>query len=347
VLVKWWLLAIPHYIVVGVFAGGAWLAWWAGGGLIGILILVAVVVLLFTGRYPRDLYDFVLGMNRWVLRVAAYAGLMTDEYPPFRLDMGGAEPGTLTLPRPPSAAPGGPGPARPDTVPSGSGWTGGRVTALVIGALLALMSLGLLGGGGFTLWADRTQRDAAGYISSSVQEFSTSGAALTTDRIDLGSPATDWFSRTLLDKVRIRVTPVEPGTPLFVGIGPTADVDRYLSGVSRATIRDFGGSTIQAVPGTGPAAPPATERFWVVSSKGTGTRTVAWDFARGTWTVVVMNADGRPGIDVRADAGATMPALLWIAVGVLTAGAVFVLGGGLLIGFAARRASRGRTEGRR
>jgi hypothetical protein len=101
VLVKWWLLALPQYLIVGVFAGGAWAGfnaandhagWSSGGGLIGLLVLIAGVVLLFTGRYPRSNFDFIMGMNRWVFRVAAYATLMTDQYPPFRLDMGGPEP---------------------------------------------------------------------------------------------------------------------------------------------------------------------------------------------------------------------------------------------------------------
>jgi hypothetical protein len=101
VLVKWWLLALPHYLVIGVFVGGAWAGGgidrlYGGGGLVGLLVLFAGIMLLFTGRYPTPLCDFVLGMNRWAFRVAVYATLMTDVYPPFRLDMGGTEPPTGT-----------------------------------------------------------------------------------------------------------------------------------------------------------------------------------------------------------------------------------------------------------
>lgn len=93
VLVKWWLLAIPHYIVIGFFLGGLRLGG-SHGGLILVLTIITAVALAVTEKYPRDLYDLILGLNRWTLRVAAYAALMTDAYPPFRLDMGGSEPGS-------------------------------------------------------------------------------------------------------------------------------------------------------------------------------------------------------------------------------------------------------------
>jgi Domain of unknown function (DUF4389) len=101
VLIKWWLLAIPHYLVlIALYSGGMQYMGgddnqWAGAFLIpviGVLLLIAVVGLLFTGRYPKGVYDFVAGINRWAIRVRAYASLMRDEYPPFRLDMGPREP---------------------------------------------------------------------------------------------------------------------------------------------------------------------------------------------------------------------------------------------------------------
>ena len=84
VLVKWWLLAIPHWFIVAIFQG------WGGKdrgfpGLVYVLAIIAAVVLLFTGKYPESIFKLVIGVNRWSYRVCAYAALMTDEYPPFRL----------------------------------------------------------------------------------------------------------------------------------------------------------------------------------------------------------------------------------------------------------------------
>jgi len=108
VLVKWWLLAIPHYLILAVVGGGLqwptlgvlssipeWPfgpAWGAPGSLVFVLVVIAGAALLFTGRYPRGIFDFLMGLNRWVFRVQAYVALMTDAYPPFRLDQGPREP---------------------------------------------------------------------------------------------------------------------------------------------------------------------------------------------------------------------------------------------------------------
>jgi hypothetical protein len=100
VLVKWWLLVIPQYIVIGVFTGGGVAGW--GAGLIGALVLFAGFSLLFRERYPSGMFEFVMGMDRWIYRVIPYAALMRDEYPPFRLEMGPDEPRSPETPQPPA-----------------------------------------------------------------------------------------------------------------------------------------------------------------------------------------------------------------------------------------------------
>jgi hypothetical protein len=96
-LVKWFL-AIPHLVILGLLYGtGTAVAdddvFVVGAlGLLGVLVLIAAVALLFTGRYLRGLFDLIIGLNRWAFRVIAYVALMTDRYPPFRLDQGPDEP---------------------------------------------------------------------------------------------------------------------------------------------------------------------------------------------------------------------------------------------------------------
>ncbi|MGW5863330.1 DUF4389 domain-containing protein [Streptomyces sp. NPDC055239] len=88
VLVKGWLLVVPQLIVVALLVGG----YRFSIGLAGLLAFYAGVSLLFTGRYPRGMYDLNIGLHRWVARVLAYGLLLTDVYPPYRLDQGELEP---------------------------------------------------------------------------------------------------------------------------------------------------------------------------------------------------------------------------------------------------------------
>jgi hypothetical protein len=374
VLVKWWLLAIPHYIIVGLFTGsGVWFAWrfgraeanWASVGLIGILALIAAVILLVTGEYPRQIFDFVLGMNRWVLRVAAYAGLMTDAYPLFRLDMGGHEPGgTLTVPPPVSGAPGqgivpwlegravstgpapaGPGPSGPPSAsPGTAGWTTGRVVSAVLGAVLVLCSLGLLGGGGGAVWAITSHRDG-GYVDLGTQSYRTAGHALASRQIELYTTVGGWdVARSLFGTVRLHVTSAH-GAPVFAGIAPAGAAGRYLSGVAYATVTGImnGHPSYLGHAGGAPAVLPARSGIWAVKAAGPGTQTLAWQVANGNWMVVAMNADGSAPVSVRVNAAATLPALPWVATGLLIAGVVFLLAGGVLIALPVRGASRPRA----
>ncbi|MEW1937379.1 DUF4389 domain-containing protein [Dietzia maris] len=101
VLVKWWLLVIPHLLIVGIITGSGAAAVDAstdndgisvGFTLLGLLVLIAAIGLLFTGRYLPGLFALNVGLNRWVYRVASYVLLLRDEYPPFRLDQGPTEP---------------------------------------------------------------------------------------------------------------------------------------------------------------------------------------------------------------------------------------------------------------
>jgi len=359
VLVKWWLLAIPQYLVIGLFTSGAiWLASRpdyagyqyssAGWGLIGLLAVIAAAILMVTGRYPQQIFDFVLGMDRWVLRVAAYASLMTDQYPPFRLDMGGHEPaGTLALPQPAGVAPGqaplqaGPPGAAPPLAPRPTGWTAGRVVSVVAGAVLVLFSLGLLGAGGAAVWAQTTQRHG-GYVDLGTTTYRTAGYAVASQTVSLHADTRGWDAASaLFGTMRLRVTSTSGTAPVFIGIAPAGAADRYLAGVSYATVTGASGTgpVYTGRSGGPPAIAPGHAGIWSAHAAGTGTQVLIWPVKSGDWTVVAMNANGSRPVSLRVNAAATVPALPWVAAGLLIGGVLFLTGGAVLIAVPLRRAS--------
>ncbi len=407
VLVKWWLLALPHYLVVTILVGaGAWAAerddslrWTWGGGLISLLALVAAVALTFTGRYPQGIYDLVLGLNRWVLRVAAYAALMTDVYPPFRLDSGPHEPNQGMLmsepptgaptpaspgppgpsasgpvtPDPATSAPAAPGPAVPGPTPSASygppptperrGWTGGRIVSVVFGAVLVLAALGLFTGGVGTLIVNGTVRDG-GYLTSQQHQVGSTGYAVVVDDVELEAPGTgSRLPARLIGDVRVRADGAA-GVPVFVGIARSSAVNAYLGGVQRDLLlhrsgrvdhdgmmgddrgpgwsshrSDDWGPTLSQ-PGTSPSGPPTAQGFWAAQASGTSRQSLVWTPREGTWSLVVMNADGSRPVAASVDVGATVPWLPWLGAGLLLLGVVVAVAGALLVLVPTLRARR-------
>ena len=362
VLVKWWLLAIPQYIVTGIFLGGGSYAasqvddwFWGIGfetGLIGILVLFAGLALVFTGRYPAGLFDFTLGLDRWVARVAAYVLLMRDEYPPFRLDQGGTEAEGLAEPTfavaeapvpvagEPAAEPIAPAAAvagEPAAPPARRGWTGGRIALVVVGTIAGLFALGLLVGGCALVTIDQAQRDDDGFLMSPTQDFSTPTYAIVSESADLDTDGSEWALDTFLGTVRIRS---ESDRPVFVGIGPADEVAQYLGGVERDEVDDLdnsGDPEYSRRSGGAPTGPPGDETFWVASTEGAGERTLEWEPEDGDWQAVVMNEDGSRGVSAELSIGAELDSILWIGIGMLLAGALFAAGCALAITAAARR----------
>jgi hypothetical protein len=351
VLVKWWLLAIPHYLVVGLFLGGV--VYGVRGAdeeplvsisLIGLLVLVAGVVLLFTGRYPRPVFDLVLGLNRWVLRVAAYVALMTDRYPPFSLDQGGHEPPVADLP-PASTPPPGPPVVSYGTPPpphaSRSGWTAGRVVALVLGSLLVVGAVGATGAAVTLVAADQLARDDDGFLTSPGERLTTDGFAITSEDAHLQTDETlERLPDAVIGDVRLSAEGAD-GTEVFVGIGPAADVRAYLAGVQHDTlveVRD-GDPVYRSTSGEAPEAPPTEQTFWVAEATGTEPA-LTWAPAEGDWSAVVMNADGSAAIDVNVSAGAEVPVLSTVIAVLFVVAALLFLLGAVLVAVPIRAVTR-------
>ena len=184
-----------------------------------------------------------------------------------------------------------------------------RIIAVALGGLGVVVGLVALVAGSFLIWAYGTQRDDDGFFASRDERFETVTYAIASDRIDLGTdPTADDDVPDLGDLATVRLA-VEPvgESPVFVGIGPTAEVSSYLDGVAHATVEHVGlgsGRVDYAyAEGGAPARPPGDESFWVAQASGSSRQSLEWEVQTGQWSVVVMNADASPAVGVNASVG--------------------------------------------
>ncbi|MGZ4470206.1 MAG: hypothetical protein ACXVXB_17100 [Nocardioidaceae bacterium] len=225
-------------------------------------------------------------------------------------------------------------------------WGAGRVTAVVVGALVFLFGAGLFLSGAALGIADRVLRDDQGYLMSPSRSVSTPGAALVSRTIKLHGNAASVFSESLLGHAKARVDPAA-GRSVFVGVGRSGAVAAYLAGVAQSTVLDPGGPntapTYRYHPGGGPRVPPAHAGIWTSAATGPGRVSVTWPLEQGDWTLVVMNADGSRPVVADVAVGATVPAAVWIFLGLIIAGLV-LMGVGVVVLVAAVRRPRPRPQ---
>ena len=200
---------------------------------------------------------------------------------------------------------------------------GSRIVLLVVGVVLVAIGLGAAGAAAMTGWAHLLQRDDEGFVTSPSVELASDGHAVVSENLEVVVGPADWFPWNDEIDLRLRVTPLAAGRPVFVGLAPTDDVTRYLDDVAHDRVASLGvrSSRFVEVSGTTAPAPPAGQAFWLAATEGPGTQTLAWSPRTGEWTIAVMNADGSAGVDVRADAGVQTallgPIAAWLFVGAL------------------------------
>jgi hypothetical protein len=218
---------------------------------------------------------------------------------------------------------------------------GGRIAAFIGAGVVGLLALVLLAAGGLALWANG-KKDDDGFLTTKTERFATSTYALATDDLDIDSHGTGWLIDTdRYGKVRLKV---RSGTdkPVFVGIARSDDVARYLGGTAHAELTDVSTDPFRAHyrphAGEAPRTLPAQQRIWAASAQGSGRQTLNWDIEHGSWSVVVMNADGSRAVDARVSAGANVPILStvgWVGLGI---GALLLLAAGGLVAVGVRSA---------
>jgi hypothetical protein len=181
-------------------------------------------------------------------------------------------------------------------------------------------------------------RDDDGYFTTDT-ELATGSYALATDRIELDEAGAE-VPDALLGDFRVRATS-DGSRPMFIGIAPTADVERYLGGVGHREVTDFdidGDPQYESKPGRAPATRPGRQDFWVAQSQGTGQQQLDWKLRAGDWSVVAMNADASRGLALDGDLGVHVGYLIWVGLGFLVVGLGSIAAAVALFVSASRRA---------
>lgn len=212
-----------------------------------------------------------------------------------------------------------------------------RKTVLVIlGVLLALAGALSVASGGFVFGLERRHADSQGFFTTSARTIGSNGFALTAPDVNgqLVGERLRWGLSHARATVRVTAASQLPA-PVFIGVGPTAEVSEYVADVARdrVTSIDLWMGTVRHdhVDGTDVPAPPGEQSFWVAAAEGTGSQTLEWTLREGDWTVVIMNADAGAPVAAEVSLGARFGIIKPLLVGLVAIGLVLAALGVILV----------------
>lgn len=229
--------------------------------------------------------------------------------------------------------------------------TAGHVVAIVIGCLALLPGLGMLAGGGTLAIAQAVATDDDGYFTVTLDRLDSDGVAIATSDLwleDADDDAAPWVFDFIDLDVRFRVEGAGPTDEVFVGIARAADVEDYLARTRHSELIGLDNRTpeYRERGGIESIASPLDDDIvgiWDASASGTGEQELTWEARGGRWAVVVMNADGEPGVAADVELGGRSGVITPIAVTLMVTGGLLTLGAIALIVIGARGR---RTPGR-
>jgi hypothetical protein len=212
------------------------------------------------------------------------------------------------------------------------GITSGVLAVIAVGLLVATLVLGWM----------YVRQDSDGFLESRTVDLSTDGYAIASEELQFEEVPVGWLPANLVGTFRVEAE--SSSAAVFIGLGPSSEVDDYLEGVGHSRVTSLGtffGVDYQELEG-GPAEDPDLQDFWIATAQGTGTRQVEWEAEAGDWTIVVMNADASSGVDTAVSVALDNR---WLPLAFLMTGLIFLLTGlgAMLTGVAAFRRSRRRT----
>jgi hypothetical protein len=182
-----------------------------------------------------------------------------------------------------------------------------------------------------------------GYFRFTPDRVESDGVAVAATDLWLDGDQSDddvpgWVMDFVDADLRLRVEPATPSDELFVGIARAGDVVRYLADAEYSNVVEMNGRlpVYETVSGADSIADPLSQRFWVVTSSGDGEQELEWDVRGGRWSVVVMNADGSPGVAADVEVGIRSGALTPIVIVLMVTGGIALIGGVVLITVGAR-----------